>query len=59
MSITKNYADRTITFECDICGDTFEAEGLDFYDAYDEYKEHGGTARLSGAVWEHRCEACK
>ena len=59
MSISKNYADRTTIFECDACGDTFEADGLDFYDAYDEYKDSGGTARLEGGEWEHRCEGCK
>ncbi len=59
MGISKNYADRTTIFECDECGDTFEADGLDFHDAYDEYKENGGTARLQGGDWEHRCEDCK
>ena len=59
MSITKNYADRTTTFECDECGDTFEADSLDFGDAYDEYKDHGGTARLNGGDWEHRCRDCR
>jgi hypothetical protein len=59
MSITKNYADRTTIFECDECGDTFEADGLDFYDAYDEYKDHGGIARNVVDGWEHRCRDCR
>jgi hypothetical protein len=59
MSITKNYADRTTIFECDLCGDTFEADGLDFYDAYEEFKDNGGIARLESGDWEHRCEECK
>lgn len=59
MSISKNYADQTTTFTCDECGDTFEADGLDFYDAYEEFKDNGGVARLEGGDWEHRCEDCK
>lgn len=59
MTFSKNYTDRTTTFECDLCGSTFEADGLDFYDAYDEYKDHGGIARLESGTWEHRCEGCK
>ncbi len=59
MSISKNYADRTTIFECDECGETFEADSLDFYEAYDEYKDHGGIARQVGVEWEHRCELCR
>lgn len=60
MTITKSYANRTTTFECDQCGDQFEADSLDFYDAYEEYKENGGIARHhAGGEWEHRCEDCK
>jgi len=57
--ISKNYADRTTIFECDECGDTFEADGLDFRDAYEEYKDHGGIARNVGDAWEHRCRDCR
>ena len=59
MSILKNYADQTTTFTCDQCGETFEADGLDFHDALDEYKDSGGTARLEDGEWEHRCGGCK
>lgn len=59
MTMTKNYADRTITFGCDECGITFEADGLDFYEAYEEFKAHGGIARNDGGDWEHRCEGCR
>lgn len=59
MSISKNYADRTTIFECDRCGSTFEADGLDFYEAYDEYKHNGGVARQMGTDWEHHCEICR
>lgn len=59
MSIRKNYADRTTTFTCDDCGETFEADGLDFYDALDEFKDHGGAARLDGGDWLHLCGDCK
>ena len=57
--ISKNYADRVTIFECDECGDTFEADGLNFHDAYDEYKDHGGIARNVGDQWEHRCRDCR
>jgi hypothetical protein len=59
VSITKNYADRTTTFGCDECGVTFEADSLDFHEAYEEFKDNGGIARLSGGDWEHRCEYCR
>jgi hypothetical protein len=59
MTINKNYKDRTISFECDTCGDEYEADGLNFYDAYDDYKQNGGIARLVGGDWEHTCENCK
>ena len=58
MSITKNYVDRTIIFTCDECGETFEADGLDWNEAFEEFKDHGGAARLSGGEWEHRCGDC-
>lgn len=58
MSIRKNYADRTITFTCDDCGSTFEAEGLDFHDALDEFKDNGGRAQLDCGEWLHLCESC-
>ena len=59
--ISRNYADRTITFECDECGETFEADGLDFYDALDEFKDNGGVARLDGdgGEWRHLCGDCQ
>jgi hypothetical protein len=59
MSIRKNYADRTTTFECDQCGETFEADGLDFHDALDEFKDRGGAARLEVGEWMHFCEDCR
>ena len=59
MSIRRNYADCTTTFTCDECGEIFEADGLDFEDAYDEYQSHGGRARMIGGDWEHRCECCE
>ena len=59
MGVRKNWADRTTTFTCDQCGDTFEADGLDFYDALDEYKEHGGAARLEAGEWLHFCGCCE
>ncbi|MEN9935998.1 MAG: hypothetical protein RLZZ387_2577 [Chloroflexota bacterium] len=59
MGFRKNYADRTITFECDGCGEMFEADGLDFHDALDEYKDRGGVARLEVGEWMHFCEDCK
>lgn len=59
MSIRKNYADRTTTFTCDECGETFEADGHDFYDALDEFKDNGGVARLEGGEWFHLCRDCK
>jgi hypothetical protein len=59
MTISKDYTNRSTIFECDICGDEYEAEGLDFYDAYEEYKNSGGIARLEGGDWEHRCEGCR
>ena len=59
MSICKNYADQTTTFTCDACGETFEADGLDFYDAIDEFEDHGGTSSLHDGVWHHFCEHCE
>ena len=59
MSIRKNYADRTTTFSCDDCGEYFEADGLDFYYALDEFKRNGGVAVLDGGEWQHRCKDCK
>ena len=59
MSIRKNYADQTTTFTCDECGETFEADGLDFYDALDEFKEHGGSSALHNGQWHHFCEPCQ
>ena len=53
--ISRNYADRTTTFECDECGETFEADGLD------EFKDNGGVARLDGdgGEWRHLCGDCQ
>jgi hypothetical protein len=59
MSVSQNYADHTTTFECDECGDTFEADGFNFHDAYEEYKDNGGIARNVGDKWEHRCRDCR
>jgi hypothetical protein len=59
MSIRKDYRIGTTNFECDECGETFEADGLEFHEAYDEYKSHGGVARLVKGEWEHRCEDCR
>lgn len=58
MTTRKNYADQTTTFTCDECGETFEADGLDFHDALDEFKDHGGVARLVHGDWQHFCEHC-
>lgn len=59
MAFRKNYADRTTTFSCDECGETFEADTLDFRDALDEYKRHGGVAKLDDGEWVHLCEDCQ
>lgn len=59
MSFRKNYADRTVTFTCDDCGETFEADTPDFHDALDDYKDHGGVARLDDGEWVHLCGTCK
>lgn len=59
MSVRKNYVDHTTTFTCDTCGETFEADGLNFEDALDEFKDRGGAVRLIAGEWEHFCEDCK
>lgn len=59
MSFRKNYADRTITFSCDECGETFEADSADFRDALEDYKLHGGAARLEDGEWVHLCKDCQ
>lgn len=59
MTIRKNWADRTTTFECDMCGDTYEAEGVRFEEAYEEYKDSGGIARMDVGEWMHFCGDCK
>ena len=58
MSIRKNYADRTTTFTCDDCGEPYECEGIDFYDALQGFKDYGGRAVLEDGEWRHLCEAC-
>lgn len=59
MTIRRNFYDRTITFECDECGKTFEADTSDFDDALDDFKDHGGCARFDGGDWVHLCEECE
>ena len=59
MSTRRNHVDRTITFTCDDCGETFEADGLDFHDALEEFKDNGGVARLDAGEWVHFCGDCK
>ena len=59
MAARRNFYDQTITFECDECGKTFEADTGDFEDAVDDYKAHGGRAKLSRGQWMHLCEECE
>lgn len=59
MAVRKNWADRTTNFECDMCGDVYEAEGVRFEEALDEFKDAGGVARLDAGEWMHFCEDCK
>lgn len=56
MAARRNFYDQTITFEC---GKTFEADTGDFEDALDDYKAHGGRAKLSRGQWMHLCEECE
>lgn len=59
MSFRKNYADRTITFSCDECGETFEADTPDFRDALEDFKLHGGEVRMEDGEWVHLCKDCQ
>ena len=41
MAARRNFYDQTITFECDECSKTFEADTSDFEDAVEDFKAHG------------------
>ena len=58
MTAKRDWTNRTTTFECEMCGDTFEAEGVRIDEAYEEYKDHGGVARMIDGEWAHFCEDC-
>jgi hypothetical protein len=50
---------KQVVFECDGCGDTFDAGTSDFDDAYHAAKQEGWVAFNNDGDWEHRCEDCK
>ena len=52
-------ADRTVTFECDSCGDTFNTDHEDFRDALDMLKRHNWAIRQIDGNWVHVCPECQ
>lgn len=59
MSSRRNHRDKTITFTCDQCGETHEADTDDFHDAIEEIKDSGWRPTLECGEWLHLCEDCK
>ena len=59
MAARRNFYDQTITFECDECSKTFEADTSDFEDAVEDFKAHGGRVKLHRGQWTHLCEECE
>ena len=58
MTVQRDH--RQVIFECDACGDTYDAGTDDFTDAYAAAKDDGWIAFKNGeGEWEHRCEDCK
>ena len=60
MTTKRNYRDETITFECDGCGDEYEASTDDWGPALAEFKRNGGVARKEcDDSWVHLCAECQ
>ena len=47
-----------IIWECDVCGDTLDADTSDFSEAIRTLKNEGWIARKIGADWIHSCAEC-
>jgi hypothetical protein len=56
MAVHRNYG--FITFECDICDNTFDAETDDFDVAWASAKKLGWKVLKDNGEWEHRCPEC-
>jgi predicted RNA-binding Zn-ribbon protein involved in translation (DUF1610 family) len=50
--------DRTVTFECDNCGEGENTAEEDFRDALNEIKRMDWAVRLLGTTWTHTCPDC-
>lgn len=58
MTISRQYRDRTITFECDQCGDEFPTDSDDFQAALAEAKDACWRPVCEGGEWLHLCPDC-
>lgn len=59
MATRRNHRDKSMTFECDDCGEEFESQSDDFHAALAEFKDEGGVARMDCGEWMHFCKDCK
>lgn len=58
MTLIRHYRDRTMSFECDQCGEEFDTDTDDFHDALAEAKDNGWKAQIELGEWQHFCENC-
>jgi predicted RNA-binding Zn-ribbon protein involved in translation (DUF1610 family) len=57
--MTTHRDDDCIVFECDTCGDEYEADGDEgFMEAWDNAKSSGWRAYQEGGEWMHKCPEC-
>ena len=57
--LTRQHRDRTITFECDTCGDEYVTDTDDFHDALEEMKGADWRPKLEFGDWLHLCPDCR
>lgn len=58
MTIERNNY-NVICFVCDDCGEAEQTDAENFFDAWDEVKQVGWTAKMGDDGWQHFCKDCK
>ena len=57
MSTT--WRNRTLTVECDDCGEEIDTGAFDFIDGIETAKEAGWIVLKVDGDWQHNCPECK
>lgn len=54
----KNNKDRTLTVECDFCGEEYDTDATTYEEANKEAKAEGWTKEKLAGHWKDKCPTC-